>query len=85
MIKKVIDKVVKNYYHMLGSKKLLSEIVGIERNAYEFYEFDKRYSNDSDHKLLIFSILWVFLSSAGVVLGINDKHYIILGIIWGLY
>ena len=34
---------------MFGSKKLLSEIVGIERNAYEFYEFDKRYSNDSDN------------------------------------
>ena len=37
----------------------------------------------SDHKLLIFSILWVVLSSAGVVLGINDNHYMLLGIVWG--
>ena len=37
----------------------------------------------SDHKLLIFSVLWILLSSAGVVLGINGKHYIILGILWG--
>ena len=34
----------------------------------------------SDHKLLIFSVLWILLSSAGVVLGINDKHCTILGI-----
>ena len=37
----------------------------------------------SDHKLLVLSILWMVLSSAGVVLGINDNHYMFLGIAWG--